>query len=141
MWWGIIVGAAAIVAAIAASWGLWLRNRRRRPDLSIQFTRSASASDKSVTFILKVRNNGDHTAHDVTAVPLLGGKPAGEPQPQSQSIAPTKAGVFNFILARPDEADFEPGPRLTFHGKTFSARVTIGERSATVDYGQGARLK
>lgn len=85
--------------------------------------------------------DGDHTALDVTAVALLDGEFAGDPNPLSVSIAPTRTETFVFLLARPEQADFESGQHLTFHGKTFSARVTCRRRSATVRHGEQARLR
>ena len=68
-------------------------------------------------------------------------EPAGDVNPTSQTIAPTNSGDFSFYLSRPSLADFEPGPRLTFHGTTFPARVTCGRRSVTVKHGEQARLR
>lgn len=111
--WEVIIGLAAIVAAIAASVGLWLQLRWRRPDLSVAFLPSASTNQKAIAFVLTVRNDGDHTARDVTSTPLLDDEPAGEVNPVSQSIAPTNIGDFSFYLSRPSQADFEPGQKLT----------------------------
>lgn len=137
-----IIGAvAAIVAAVTGLVALGLQLWWRRPDLGIAFSgESGGGGQPLVTISVRVTNHADHTARDVRVVGRLDANEVAVAEPEFQTIQPYGVAAYAVRLERPEQADLSGGTPTTFHGRTFSVRVSCGRRSTVVEHGKTGRL-